>query len=167
MNLCQNISTRHDTCMRQSSILFSEYHMTSPHQNAPVIDPLVCYICPIGSSGNNLPAASLAFRRSLWLLGIKSRMGGTRSLNKKVPYTKSPNPTTCNHLKLSQPRPRLMIQTKSVRHVSIILRDVADKDLVTLRPKKLNPLMLTIIRTLVIIIILLLNTCLYPVFASK
>ena len=66
--------------------------------------------------------------------------GLTISLNKNVPYTNKAKPATCNHLKLSQPKPRLTIQMKSVRHVSIVLRLVAETERVTERPKKLKPL---------------------------
>ena len=62
------------------------------------------------------------------------------SLNNPVPQTNSAKPTTCSHLKVSHPNPKLTIQMKSVRQVSIVLLDVAEMDLVTLRPKKLNPL---------------------------
>lgn len=62
------------------------------------------------------------------------------SLNRKVPYTNNAKPTTCNHLKLSQPRPSETIQMKSVLHVSMVERDVAETVRVTERPKKLNPL---------------------------
>jgi hypothetical protein len=43
-------------------------------------------------------------------------------------------------LKVSQPRPRDTIQMKSVRHVSMVERDVAETVRVTERPKKLKPL---------------------------
>jgi len=62
------------------------------------------------------------------------------SLKTPVPQTSSAKPTTCSHLKLSQPKPRLTIQMKRVRQVSIVLRDVAEIERVTLRPKKLKPL---------------------------
>lgn len=62
------------------------------------------------------------------------------SLKIAVPYTSRTKPTICNHLKVSQPRPRETSQMKSVRHVSMVDRAVADIDRVTLRPKKLNPL---------------------------
>jgi hypothetical protein len=48
------------------------------------------------------------------------------SLNNAVPQTKSAKPTTCSHLKVSQPRPNETSQMKSVRHVSIVLRAVAE-----------------------------------------
>lgn len=63
------------------------------------------------------------------------------SLKTPVPYTKSVKPTTCSHLKDSQPRPKLTTQMKRVRQVSIVLRDVAEMERVTLRPKKLKPLL--------------------------
>lgn len=47
---------------------------------------------------------------------------------------------TCSHLNVSQPSPRLTIQMKSVRQVSIVLREVAESERVTLKPKKLKPL---------------------------
>ena len=62
------------------------------------------------------------------------------SLKRPVPQTSGAKPTTCSHLKVSQPRPKLTIQMKSVRQVSMVLRDVAEMTLVTLRPKKLKPL---------------------------
>lgn len=64
-----------------------------------------------------------------------------RSLNKKVPYTSSAKPKTCNHLNDSQRRPKDTIHINSVRHVSIVERDVADTVRVTERPKKLKPLL--------------------------
>lgn len=63
-----------------------------------------------------------------------------RSLNRKVPYTKKAKPKTCSHLKVSQPRPSETTQMKSVRHVSMVERDVAETVRVTDRPKKLKPL---------------------------
>jgi hypothetical protein len=62
------------------------------------------------------------------------------SLNNAVPQTKSAKPTTCSHLNVSQPRPSETSQMKSVRHVSIVLRAVAEIWRVTERPKKLKPL---------------------------
>lgn len=61
-------------------------------------------------------------------------------LNTKVAYTSNANPTICSHLNVSQPRPRETIQMNSVRHVSIVDRDVALTLLVTDKPKKLKPL---------------------------
>jgi hypothetical protein len=66
--------------------------------------------------------------------------GLTISLNSIVPQTSSAKPATCSHLKLSQPRPSDTSQMKSVRHVSIVLRAVAEIWRVTERPKKLKPL---------------------------
>ena len=66
--------------------------------------------------------------------------GLTRSLNKKVPYTSRAKPRTCSHLNDSQPRPRETNQMKSVRQVSMVERDVAERVFVTERPKKLKPL---------------------------
>lgn len=65
--------------------------------------------------------------------------GLTNSLNKNVPYTNSPNPTTWSHLKLSHPKPMETIQIKSVRQVSMIERAVALMLRVTEMPKKLKP----------------------------
>lgn len=48
---------------------------------------------------------------------------------------------TWSHLKDSQPRPRETSQMKRVRQVSIVLREVAETERVTDRPKKLKPLM--------------------------
>lgn len=62
------------------------------------------------------------------------------SLKRNVPYTNIANPTTCNHLKLSHPRPKDTTQMKRVRQVSIVERAVAETERVTERPKKLNPL---------------------------
>lgn len=62
------------------------------------------------------------------------------SLNRKVPYTSSPKPTTWSHLNDSQPRPSETSQMNKVRQVSIVLREVADTVRVTERPKKLKPL---------------------------
>ena len=62
------------------------------------------------------------------------------SLNSAVPQTSSAKPTTCSHLKVSQPKPRDTSQMKRVRHVSIVLRAVAEIWRVTERPKKLKPL---------------------------
>ena len=77
----------------------------------------------------------------LLLFRRKAIVGGlTMSLKRPVPQTKSAKPTTCNHLNVSQPSPRLTIQMNSVRQVSIVLREVAEMDRVTLRPKKLKPL---------------------------
>ena len=71
----------------------------------------------------------------------KEIVGGlTISLKRAVPQTNSTKPTTCSHLKVSQPSPRLTIQMKRVRQVSIVLREVAEMTRVTLRPKKLKPL---------------------------
>lgn len=66
--------------------------------------------------------------------------GFTTPLNRKVKYTSSAKPTTCSHLKVSQRRPSETIQMKSVRHVSMVERDVALTVRVTERPKKLKPL---------------------------
>jgi hypothetical protein len=76
------------------------------------------------------------------LLRLKKAIDGglTMSLKRPVPQTNSTKPTTCSHLKVSQPSPRLTIQMKRVRHVSIVLREVAEMTRVTLRPKKLKPL---------------------------
>ena len=57
-------------------------------------------------------------------------------------------PTTCSHLKVSQPSPSETIQMKRVRHVSMIDRDVADMLRVTDKPKKLKPPIETIIARL-------------------
>lgn len=64
------------------------------------------------------------------------------SLNRNVPYTSNANPATWSHLNVSQPRPRETSQMKSVREVSIVLREVAETVRVTERPKKLKPLYL-------------------------
>jgi hypothetical protein len=97
------------------------------------------YICSIGSSSNKLPLLPLptflSFGKSA-LIGTR-----TRSLKRNVPYTSKANPTTCSHLKVSQPRPRETIQIKSVRQVSIVEREVALTVRVTERPKKLKPLL--------------------------
>ena len=61
-------------------------------------------------------------------------------MNRKVKYTSSAKPRTCSHLNVSQRRPRETIQMKSVRHVSMVERDVALTVRVTERPKKLKPL---------------------------
>jgi hypothetical protein len=67
------------------------------------------------------------------------------SLKRKVPYTNIANPTTCNHLKVSHPRPRDTTQIKRVRQVSMVERAVAETERVTERPKKLNPLLLHVL----------------------
>ena len=85
----------------------------------------------MGSSGNSSSTS----------LTIQLFRGGlTRPLKRKVPYTKSTKPSTCNHLNVSQPKKREAIQMKSVRQVSIVDRDVALTLLVTESPKKLKPL---------------------------
>lgn len=61
-------------------------------------------------------------------------------LNRKVKYTSSTKPATCNHLNDSQPRPRETTQINRVLQVSMVERDVALTVLVTDRPKKLKPL---------------------------
>lgn len=48
---------------------------------------------------------------------------------------------TCSHLNDSQPRIKETSQIKSVRQVSIVLREVAETERVTDRPKKLKPLL--------------------------
>ena len=63
-----------------------------------------------------------------------------RPLNKKVPYTKSTKPRTCNHLKVSHPRKSDTIQMKRVLHVSMVDLAVALTVRVTDNPKKLKPL---------------------------
>ena len=75
-----------------------------------------------------------------FLLSHATVGGLTISLNRAVPQTSSAKPTTCSHLKDSQPRPSETSQMKSVRQVSIVLRAVALICRVTLRPKKLKPL---------------------------
>lgn len=62
------------------------------------------------------------------------------SLNRKVPYTRSAKPTTCSHLKDSQPKPSDTIQMNNVRQVSMVDLEVAETVRVTDRPKKLKPL---------------------------
>ena len=77
----------------------------------------------------------------LFILRKEASVGGlTISLNKLVPYTNNAKPSTCSHLKLSQPKPRLTSQINSVRQVSIVDRAVAEIERVTDRPKKLKPL---------------------------
>lgn len=66
--------------------------------------------------------------------------GLTISLNSIVAHTSRAKPATCSHLNVSQPRPSETSQMKSVRHVSIVLRAVAEIWRVTERPKKLKPL---------------------------
>lgn len=75
------------------------------------------------------------------LLRMNPTVGGwIISLNSMVPYTSNPKPTTCSHLKVSHPSPRLTTQMNSVLHVSIVLRAVAETVRVTDSPKKLKPL---------------------------
>src|SRR5947209_7394217 len=117
----------------------------------------------MGSSGNSSSLCSISSR-----LGKQALIGGlTRSLNMKVPYTSSANPTTCNHLKLSQPRPSDTIQINNVRHVSMIDLEVAEMLRVTDSPKKLNPPMEIMIKTLETAIARLDKTSRYPSCASK
>lgn len=61
-------------------------------------------------------------------------------LKTKVAYTSRAKPTIWSHLKVSHPRPKETIQMKSVRHVSMVDREVALTLRVTDKPKKLNPL---------------------------
>jgi hypothetical protein len=75
-----------------------------------------------------------------FLLSHATVGGLTISLNSAVPQTSSAKPTTCSHLKDSQPSPSETSQMKSVRQVSIVLRAVALIWRVTERPKKLKPL---------------------------
>ena len=85
----------------------------------------------MGSSGS----------RGSGFLSTQAFSGGLiRSLKRKVPYTKNAKPSTWSHLNVSQPRPSDTTQMKSVRHVSMVERDVAETVRVTDRPKKLKPL---------------------------
>jgi hypothetical protein len=90
---------------------------------------------------NNLISRTLSQGLRLKFRLSHAMVGGlTISLNSIVPQTSSAKPATCSHLKLSQPRPSDTSQMKSVRHVSIVLRAVAEIWRVTERPKKLKPL---------------------------
>lgn len=92
----------------------------------------ILYKCSTGSSGSSSSISSS---------GSRNLNGGcTMPLNRKVKYTNSANPTTCSHLNVSQPRPSETIQMNSVRHVSMVEREVALTLRVTESPKKLNPL---------------------------
>jgi hypothetical protein len=94
----------------------------------------------------NLLRRSIPFTVTLQGLRCKFRLsqatvgGLTISLNNAVPQTSSAKPSTCSHLNVSQPRPSETSQMNSVRHVSIVLRAVAEIWRVTERPKKLKPL---------------------------
>ena len=91
---------------------------------------------------DNDHANSLTQGLLLKFLFSQATVGGlTISLNSAVPQTSSAKPTTCSHLKDSQPRPSETSQMKSVRQVSIVLRAVALICRVTDRPKKLKPLL--------------------------
>src|SRR5436305_14844875 len=117
----------------------------------------------MGSSGNNSSLRSISSR-----FGKQALIGGlTRSLNRKVPYTSSAKPRTCSHLKLSQPSPSETIQMNNVRQVSMIDLDVAEMARVTERPKKLNPPMDIMIKTLDTAIARFDRTWRYPSCASK
>jgi hypothetical protein len=87
------------------------------------------------TSKGPLQGLRLKFRLSHTIVG-----GLMISLNSIVPQTSRAKPATCSHLKLSQPRPSETSQMKSVRHVSIVLRAVAEIWRVTDKPKKLKPL---------------------------
>ena len=86
-------------------------------------------MCSIGCSGRS---------SSCFFFSVQDLGGATTSLTIKVPYTRRMKPTTCSHLNVSQPNPRLTSQMKSVRQVSIVARGVADRKRVTDKPKKLK-----------------------------
>lgn len=89
---------------------------------------------------NTKPQTALQGLRLRFRLSHSTVGGLTISLNSAVPQTSSAKPSTCSHLNVSQPRPSETSQMKSVRHVSIVLRAVAEIWRVTERPKKLKPL---------------------------
>lgn len=66
----------------------------------------------------------------------------------KVKYTSKAKPTICSHLNVSHPSPSDTIQMNSVRHVSIVDRDVALTFRVTDSPKKLKPLVSNVLAIL-------------------